>query len=80
MNTERPSAERSSAKDFQWRVEKVDREKHHVYIIDGNETYKWFVDADRRIILVSGDERRLTKEKRDAMTAQVAAILAPQTL
>ena len=77
MNAER-SNERPHPKDFGWTVERVDREKMHVYIIDGGREYKWFRFPDGRVVLVNGDEREMSKEKRDAMKLQVRAILGPE--
>lgn len=71
------SIERPTAKDFQWDVERVDRELGHVYLVDGSIVRKWGIDRQRRVHLINGDERELTNEKRNAMRKQAYAILGP---
>lgn len=77
MNRERTPHEHPTAKDFGWKVD-PDLEHGLLRIIDGGMTYIWFLTASRVAILRNEDERKLSKEKLQAMKEQVYAILGPQ--
>jgi hypothetical protein len=75
MSKEKISEEKIELLDFEMDVFHVDREKGHVHIRYNGREYKWFLDRDRRLILVNEREENIESAALQAMKKRVWAIL-----